>query len=104
MQVAKLERELSAARAGKRDQTGYNRGPQGSGFTPGAAGGNKRFNQMSGEEKRKLTCKDYNSSRGCARTEVNGWCVAGAVRLKHGCSKLDGNHICWRDHPAINHV
>ena len=101
LQVAKLEKELAAARAGKRDSSGYNRQPR-----TGASGasGNKPFNQMTGEEKRRITCPDYNSGRGCARVEMNGNCGSGASRLRHGCSRVEGNHICWKSHAEADHV
>ena len=100
--MARLEKELAAAKAGKRDTSGYNRQPRSG--APAGTSGNKPFNQMTGEEKRRLTCSDFNSGRGCHRVEMNGHCGSGASRLKHGCSRVDGNHICWKNHAEADHV
>ena len=102
LQVNKLERELVAARSGRKETTGYSK-PQTSG-AQGQRAGAKSFNQMTLDEKRNITCREYNSNRGCSKVEMNGFCGAGPNKMKHGCSRIEGDFICWKRHSEVNHV
>ena len=44
-----------------------------------------------------------NSASGCSRAEQNGLCQLGNKKFKHGCSKVDGTRICWKDHKEADH-
>ena len=80
IQVAVLERENASL---KRKVEALPR----SGYTGKPIGGlaNKKAN----------TCRDWNSNAGCSRTEVNGFCMIGPKKLKHACSKVVDNRMCW---------
>ena len=41
------------------------------------------------------TCRDWNNAAGCSRTEVRGHCTIGMKKLKHACSKVVDNRMCW---------
>ena len=50
-----------------------------------------------------LVCS-RNGSTGCSRPEQNGVCQINDKKLKHGCSKLEGNgRICWKKHKESEH-
>ena len=45
--------------------------------------------------KKANTCRDWNNTAGCSRTEINGFCIIGTKKLKHACSKVVDNRMCW---------
>ena len=94
--VASLQQELDIA----------NRRPRGV-YAPSSYAEDQKktdWNKMSGEEKKSITCREFNSSAGCSRTEKSGMCQVGNKRLKHGCSRVESNgRICWKKHKESEH-
>jgi hypothetical protein len=56
--------------------------------------------------KKANTCRDWNNAGGCSRAEVNGHCIIGMKKLKHGCSKvMADNRMCWNNsHKESEHT
>ena len=63
---------------------------------------------MTVEEKRLMTCKDWNSGL-CPRFDSGKLCVYGGSKKKHICSKiikaskLLGSKVCWGQHREGEH-
>ena len=98
--ITRLEKENTELR---RKSSGYNSGAR---FNSSKFNNNsgKSYESMSGEEKVKMTCADFNTARGCNKVEMNGFCGQRGARLTHSSNKLiDMNKICWRKHSAENH-
>ena len=93
MEIKALKDEVRTLKRGGRSSTSYGH------TTPG-----KSFSQMSGQEKRAITCENWNKGS-CGLQEVNGGCGQGNSRKKHACSKLTTNDkICWGRHTEQNHI
>ena len=110
--MAKFERENADLRRSK--NVSYRGAFVSHGAASGSYGGasrgpkdfeRKEYGEMTGNEKVKATCSDYNTNNGCNKNEMYGFCGNGANKLKHACNKiLEGDRICWRKHSVINHV
>ena len=57
------------------------------------------------QDKMDKTCRDWNSNSGCSRvTDNKHWCMdSQGRRRKHGCGRVDGSNICWKNHKTEEH-